>query len=78
MLMAIKPRGAARADLRAPSGMQPFAGEASVDLIYVADLSRMTEASPEEKRWYSGPDAGFVAQTVGYPACGRCSLAPSS
>lgn len=61
-------------DLRARSGMQAFAGEAPLDLIYVADLSRMTEASSHEKQWYSGPDAGFIAENV-YLYCASEGLA---
>lgn len=51
-------------DIRAYTGLQPFAAEAAVDLVYVADLSRMVQASPEEQAQYAGPDAGFIAQNV--------------
>jgi SagB-type dehydrogenase family enzyme len=61
-------------DVRAKTGVQPFVGEAPVNLVYVADLSRMTEATPEDKAWYSGPDAGFVAQNV-YLFCASEGLA---
>lgn len=61
-------------DLRGKSGLQPFAGKAPLDLIYVADLSRMTEASSQEKQWYSGPDAGFIAENV-YLYCASAGLA---
>ena len=61
-------------DIRAKTGMQPFVGEAPVNLIYVADLARMTEATPEDKAWYSGPDAGFIAQNV-YLFCASEGLA---
>ena len=61
-------------DLRAATGIQPFVARAPLDLVYVADLSRMTQASEEEKRWYSGPDAGFIAENV-YLFCASAGLA---
>ena len=61
-------------DLRAKTGTQSYVADAPVNLIYVADLSRMTQASPEEKQWYSGPDAGFIAQNV-YLFCASEGLA---
>jgi nitroreductase len=61
-------------DLRALTGLQPFAAEAPVDLVYVADLSRMVQASPEEQAQYAGPDAGFIAQNV-YLFCASEGLA---
>ena len=61
-------------DLRAATGIQPFVAQAPLDLVYVADLSRMTQASEEEKRWYSGPDAGFIAENV-YLFCASAGLA---
>jgi len=61
-------------DIRARTGVQPFVEEAPVNLVYVADLTRMTEATPEDKAWYSGPDAGFVAQNV-YLFCASEGLA---
>jgi SagB-type dehydrogenase family enzyme len=61
-------------DVRAQTGVQPFTTEAPVNLVYVADLTRMTEATPEDKAWYSGPDAGFIAQNV-YLFCASEGLA---
>jgi len=61
-------------DVRAQTGVQPFITEAPVNLVYVADLTRMTEATPEDRAWYSGPDAGFVAQNV-YLFCASEGLA---
>jgi SagB-type dehydrogenase family enzyme len=61
-------------DVRAKTGMQDFVEEAPVNLVYVADLTRMTEATPEDKAWYSGPDAGFIAQNV-YLFCASEGLA---
>lgn len=39
-------------DIRASTGMQPFVAEAPVNLVYVADLSRMSQATAEEKARY--------------------------
>jgi SagB-type dehydrogenase family enzyme len=61
-------------DIRAHTGMQSFAGEAPLDLVYVADLARMDQASAEEKAQYAGPDAGFIAQNV-YLFCAAEGLA---
>jgi SagB-type dehydrogenase family enzyme len=67
-------QGRGRRDLRAATGLQPFAADAPVNLIYVADLSRMVQASPEERAQYAGPDAGFIAQNV-YLFCASEGLA---
>jgi len=61
-------------DIRAHTGMQSFAGEAPLDLVYVADLARMDQASADEKAQYAGPDAGFIAQNV-YLFCASEGLA---
>jgi nitroreductase len=66
--------GRATRDLRALTGLQPFAAAAPIDLVYVADLSRMVQASPEERAQYAGPDAGFIAQNV-YLFCASEGLA---
>ena len=51
-------------DIRAMTGEQEYVGTAPVNLIYVADLSRMAEASPEDKAFYSTVDTGFISQNV--------------
>lgn len=61
-------------DIRAQTGMQDFVARAPVNLVYVADLSRMVQASAEEKAQYAGPDAGFIAQNV-YLFCAAEGLA---
>ena len=45
-----------------------------VNLVYVADLDRMREASAEDKALYSAADAGFIAQNV-YLYCASAGLA---
>ena len=61
-------------DMRAACGLQPFHGEAPVDLIFVADLDRMGKGSPADIEFYSGTDCGFVSQNV-YLFCASEGLA---
>jgi SagB-type dehydrogenase family enzyme len=61
-------------DLRGMTGTQPFVKEAPLNLVYVADLSRMRNASEEDKRLYSAADAGIIAQNV-YLYCASQGLA---
>lgn len=51
-------------DIRAASGRQKFTETVPVDLIYVADRSRMGKASQDKKDLYSAVDTGFIAQNV--------------
>ncbi len=51
-------------DFRAQTGAQEFAGVAALDLIYVADRTRMPDLSPEEQRLYGYADTGFIGQNV--------------
>ncbi len=51
-------------DIRPLTGMQDYVANAPVNLVFVADLDRMTEASAEDKAFYSATDAGFIAQNV--------------
>jgi SagB-type dehydrogenase family enzyme len=61
-------------DIRAQTGLQPFVADAPVNLIYVADRSRMTTAAEEERVLYSAADAGFIGQNV-YLFCASEGLA---
>jgi len=69
---ALKP--VATGDLREQAGTQPFAKEAPVNLIYVADTAKMGGGSEESKVLYYGADTGFVAQNV-YLYCASEGLA---
>ncbi|HZV54948.1 MAG TPA: SagB/ThcOx family dehydrogenase [Rhodocyclaceae bacterium] len=60
-------------DVRALTGTQDFVAQAPVNLVYVADLSRI-EGSDEDKRLYSAADTGFIAQNV-YLYCASAGLA---
>ena len=57
-------RGVAAGDLRAATGVQDLASSAPLDLVYVADLSRMSGASAEDRDRYAASDAAFVSQNV--------------
>ena len=57
-------RGVVGGDLRELTGKQPFVKDAPATLVYVADLARMKDASPEDRELYSATDAGFISQNV--------------
>jgi SagB-type dehydrogenase family enzyme len=61
-------------DIRALTGSQPFVKDAPVNLIYVADLSKMGRLSPEAADFYAGADTGFISQNV-YLYCASSGLA---
>jgi len=61
-------------DLRAKTGMQPFLKDAPVELVYVADYSRMDRGTQEEKNLYSAADTGFIGENV-YLFCSSEGLA---
>jgi SagB-type dehydrogenase family enzyme len=61
-------------DLRALTGLQDFAGRAPLNLVYVANFSRMADASAEDRTFFVAADAGFVAQNV-YLFCAAEGLA---
>jgi len=64
----------AAGDIRHLTGMQDFVATAPLNLVYVADLDRMSGASAEDKAFYSAADAGFIAQNV-YLYCASAGLA---
>jgi nitroreductase len=61
-------------DIRALTGQQPFVQEAPVNLVYVADFSRMGDAEKDVKVFLSAADTGFVSQNV-YLYCASEGLA---
>ena len=61
-------------DIRALTGTQPYVKEAPVNLIYVADFSRMDKATDEQKVFYSAAGTGFIGQNV-YLYCASEGLA---
>ncbi len=60
-------------DIRGVTGKQDFVAMAPVNLIYVADHSRMDSVG-EEKDFYSAIDCGFISQNV-YLYCASEGLA---
>jgi nitroreductase len=61
-------------DIRALTGRQAFVKDAPVNLIYVADFSRMGRATDDDKKLYSATDTGFISQNV-YLFCASEGLA---
>ena len=61
-------------DLRAATGVQDFVATAPLNLVYIADLSRMVGADKKQQQLYSAADAGFIAQNV-YLFCASEGLA---
>ncbi len=61
-------------DLRRKTSGQPFATNAPVVLIYVADLPRLTKAKPDRREFYAGIDTGFISQNI-YLYCASAGLA---
>ncbi|MCX6641436.1 MAG: SagB/ThcOx family dehydrogenase [bacterium] len=51
-------------DHRAKTGKQDFVSMAALDLVYVADFSKMTDVSGDDRILYSAADVGFIAQNV--------------
>lgn len=51
-------------DIRGATGSQPFVTTAPVNIVYVADLSKLKDATDTDKNFYSAIDAGFIAENV--------------
>jgi SagB-type dehydrogenase family enzyme len=51
-------------DIREATGGQDFVKDAPVNLVFVADYSRMGDAPKESKDFYSATDTGFISQNV--------------
>ena len=61
-------------DLRAKTSRQPFATNAPVVLIFVADLPRLAKAKPERREFYAAIDTGSISQNI-YLYCASAGLA---
>ena len=61
-------------DIRALTGRQSFVTDEPVNLIYVADLSKMPRASAEDRDSYAAAHSGFISQNV-YLFCASEGLA---
>ena len=64
---------AVEGDLRAATGTQAFAGDASLSIVYVADLKKMNTAAENQMQW-AFADAAFIAENV-YLFCASERLA---
>jgi SagB-type dehydrogenase family enzyme len=65
-------------DIREQTGMQPFVKDAPINLLFVADFTKMTgrrgALSDEDKVFYSATDVGYISQNV-YLFCASVGLA---
>ena len=63
-----------KGDIREATGRQPFVKDVPINLIYVADFTKMGDRAYEVKHWYSAADAALIAQNV-YLFCASENLA---
>jgi SagB-type dehydrogenase family enzyme len=61
-------------DIRALTGKQPFVKDAPLNLIYVADLSKMGNTSGSDADFYASADTGFISENA-YLYCASAGLA---
>ncbi len=61
-------------DVRALTGEQPFVKDAPLNIVYVADYSRMDKSPPAERDFYAAADTAFMSQNV-YLYCASEELA---
>jgi SagB-type dehydrogenase family enzyme len=69
-----KLKGVAGGDLRKMTGTQDFVAPAPINLVFVADTSKMKKTSLEDQLLYAGADTGFISQNV-YLFCASEGLA---
>ncbi len=61
-------------DIRSYTGSQSFVAKVPVNLVYIADFTRMHGAAEDQKKFYSAADVGFISQNV-YLFCASEGLA---
>jgi SagB-type dehydrogenase family enzyme len=61
-------------DVRAATGRQDFVKEVPVNLVFVADFSKINRGTDEDKNFYSAAHTGFISQNV-YLYCASEGLA---
>jgi nitroreductase len=61
-------------DLRPLTGVQDYVGAAPLNLVYVADFSRMKDASDSDRTFFAATDAAVIAENV-YLLCAALNLA---
>ena len=64
----------AAGDHRATTGVQDFVAEVPLNLVYVADYSRMQATGEIQQEFFAAADTGFIAQNV-YLFCAAEGLA---
>lgn len=67
----------ASADLRSMTGYQDFHGHAPVNLVYVADLTRMQDIPQTQREAFAYASAGAILQNV-YLFCASAGLAAAA
>lgn len=67
-------RGVAKGDLRRLTGTQNYVAAAPLNLVYVADTTKMKGATADNQQLYAGAAAGFISQNV-YLFCASEGLA---
>ncbi len=61
-------------DIRAHTGKQRFVKIAPINLVYVADFSKISAENTDDKIFYSAADTGFISQNI-YLYCASSGLA---
>ena len=61
-------------DIRGATGKQPFVKDAPVNLVFVADFTKMGDMPADQKDFYAATDTGYVSQNV-YLYCASEGLA---
>lgn len=64
----------AAGDLREATGVQSFVKSASVNLVYVADLKKVSRAESDDSKLFVYTDCGFIAQNT-YLYCASAGIA---
>jgi nitroreductase len=67
-------RGVAGGDLRKLAGTQDFVATAPLNLVYVADTTKMTRVAATERAMFSGADTAFISENA-YLYCASEGLA---
>ena len=60
--------------MREKCGSQDFVKSAPLNLVYVADMSKVTSKNEDDRTLYTAADCGFIAQNV-YLYCASQNLA---
>jgi SagB-type dehydrogenase family enzyme len=67
-------KGILSEDIRGATGKQDFVKDVPVNLIYVADFSKINRGTDQDKNFYSAAHTGFISQNV-YLFCASEGLA---